>query len=289
MAKTFYFDEMLPFWNELDNLEKEMIKQGSIETKYKKGSLLHSSEQGCKGIMLLLSGGLRTYIVSDEGREVTLFRVNKGEACVLSGSCLMDSIAFDVMIEAVEDTEVIIIPSSVLSQIMEKHPRVEVLLPIIIAVFGGNKWFCNNMCGRGQLLSKLGGLLKFFKNKQAPRWLTSKWFRYGFLGFFLPMFFNMIFQTYLVAAKARTLTQAIKLFWTFKVPWGWTYTAGIVPDWIAQFSFGFYSLMLTSMLLGLIVMVFYKPRTWCTFCPMGTMTQSICKLKHKSNLNSNFK
>ena len=62
----------------------------------------------------------------------------------------------------------------------------------------------------------------------------------------------------------------IKLFWTFRVPWSWTYTGGTVADWVAQFSFGFYSLMLTSLLLGLIVMVLYKPRTWCAFCPMGT-------------------
>jgi len=87
--------------------------------------ILNRSEQECKGIMLLLSGGLRTYIVSDEGREVTLFRVGKGETCVLSGSCLMDSIVFDVMIEAVEDTEVIIIPTSVLSQIMKENPRLK--------------------------------------------------------------------------------------------------------------------------------------------------------------------
>ena len=57
--------------------------------------------------------------------------------------------------------------------------------------------------------------------------------------------------------------------------------AGTVADWVAQFSFGFYSLMLTSLLIGLIVMVLYKPRTWCAFCPMGTMTQGICKLKNK--------
>ena len=92
---------------------------------------------------------------------------------------------------------------------------------------------------------------------------------------------NMVFQTYLVAAGAASLREAIKLFWTFRVPWGWTYTAGTVADWVAQFSFGFYSLMLTSLLLGLIVMVLYKPRTWCAFCPMGTMTQGICKLKNK--------
>ncbi len=91
---------------------------------------------------------------------------------------------------------------------------------------------------------------------------------------------NMVFQTYLVGAGASSLREAIKLFWTFRVPWGWTYTAGTVADWVAQFSFGFYSLMLTSLLLGLIVMVLYKPRTWCAFCPMGTMTQGICKLKN---------
>ena len=125
-----------------------------------------------------------------------------------------------------------------------------------------------------------GGDLKCSRNKPTPRWMSSKWFRYGFLIFFLTMFGNMVFQTYLVGAGASSLREAIKLFWTFRVPWGWTYTAGTVADWVAQFSFGFYSLMLTSLLLGLIVMVLYKPRTWCTFCPMGTMTQGICKLKN---------
>lgn len=156
----------------------------------------------------------------------------------------------------------------------------ETLVPLGIAIFGGNKFFCNHLCGRGQLFSKLGGDLKCSRNKPTPRWMSSKWFRYGFLIFFLTMFGNMVFQTYLVGAGASSLREAIKLFWTFRVPWGWTYTAGTVADWVAQFSFGFYSLMLTSLLLGLIVMVLYKPRTWCTFCPMGTMTQGICKLKN---------
>lgn len=58
-------------------------------------------------------------------------------------------------------------------------------------------------------------------------------------------------------------------------------SGSIFPDWVAQFSFGFYSLMLTSLLIGLIVMIFFKPRTWCAFCPMGTMTQAICKLRNR--------
>lgn len=94
----------------------------------------------------------------------------------------------------------------------------------------------------------------------------------------------MIFQTWLVASGAESLKEVIKLFWTIRIPWGWTYTVGMVPDWIAKISFGFYSLMLTSTLIGLIVMALYKPRAWCSFCPMGTMTQGICKLKNKESM-----
>ena len=57
-----------------------------------------------------------------------------------------------------------------------------------------------------------------------------------------------------------------------------------MADWIAQFSFGFYSLMLTSTIIGLAVNTLWKSRTWCTFCPMGTMTQTICKIKAKEKL-----
>ena len=158
---------------------------------------------------------------------------------------------------------------------------IDFLVPLGFAVFGGNKWFCNHLCGRGQLSMKLGGGLKCSRNKPTPSWMYSKWFRYGFLAFFLAMFGNMLFQTWLVGSGASSLREAVKLFWTFRVPWGWAYTAGLVPDWAAQFSFGFYSLMLTSLLIGLIVMALFQPRTWCTFCPMGTMTQGICKLRRR--------
>ncbi|MGN0352060.1 MAG: 4Fe-4S binding protein [Roseburia sp.] len=157
---------------------------------------------------------------------------------------------------------------------------IDFIVPLIFAIAGGNKQFCNRYCGRGQLFRTLGTKGKCSRNKLAPKWIASKWFRYGFLVFFLTMFGNIIYQTWLVASGAANLREAIKLLWTFRVPWGWAYTAGTTYDWIAQFSFGFYSLMLTSTIIGLIVMVLYKPRTWCTFCPMGTMTQGICKIKN---------
>ncbi len=159
---------------------------------------------------------------------------------------------------------------------------IDFLLPLLVAVFGGNKWFCNNLCGRGQLFSLLGGKLGWSYGKPTPTFLISPWFRYGFLIFFLIMFGNVLLQTYLVFAGARSLKQTVSLAWTVHLPWDWAYTAGQVPDWAAQFSFGLYGIMLFSLLLGVLAMVLYKPRSWCVFCPMGTMTQGICKLKNKA-------
>ena len=88
---------------------------------------------------------------------------------------------------------------------------IDFLVPLGFALFGGNKHFCNHYCGRGQLFSKIGGTCKCSRNKPTPKWLSSKWFRYGFLVFFLTMFGIMIFNTYLVAAGAETLKEAIKV------------------------------------------------------------------------------
>lgn len=156
---------------------------------------------------------------------------------------------------------------------------IDFLVPIFVALFGGGKAFCNRYCGRGQLFSQLGSCMKCSRNAKTPRFLSSKWFRYGFLVFFLTMFGSMVFQTWMVASGAQSLSETLKLLWTFRVPWDWAYTAGTAADWVAQFSFGFYSVMLTSTIIGLAVMALFKPRTWCVFCPMGTMTQLICKLK----------
>lgn len=158
---------------------------------------------------------------------------------------------------------------------------IDFLVPLFFAFFKGEKTFCNRYCGRSQLFTFLGTNLGLSRKKLAPKWLHSKWFRIAFFAFFMTMFGNIIFQTYLVASGAESLREVVKLFWSIKVPWGWAYTQGLFPDWVAQFSFGFYSLMLTSTLIGLVLMLFFRPRTWCTFCPMGTMTQGICEIKMK--------
>ena len=83
------------------------------------------------------------------------------------------------------------------------------LIPLIIALFKGNKFFCNHMCGRGQLFKVLGRNLKCSRNKPAPRWMSSRWFRYGFLVFFMTMFATMLFQTYQVFSGAGSLKEAL--------------------------------------------------------------------------------
>ena len=74
----------------------------------------------------------------------------------------------------------------------------------------------------------------------------------------------------------------MQILWTFKVPWKIVTISGVTP-WGYQFAFGFYSMMLTSTILGIIIMLLYKPKSWCVYCPMGTMTQLISKVKYNPN------
>ena len=122
------YEMLFPFWSKLSDVEKDFIKQTIYVETYNKGMLMHRTEDSCKGLITVLSGQLRTYILSEEGREVTLFRVNAEEVCVLSASCLMDAITFDVLIEATEDTEVLVLPASTLNQVMQQNPHMELFL-----------------------------------------------------------------------------------------------------------------------------------------------------------------
>ena len=159
-------------------------------------------------------------------------------------------------------------------------------IPLIISIVRGNKAYCNRYCGRGQLFSLIGGRFGLSRKRDVPRWMKRKAFRYGFLIFFFAMFFQMLWVTGLVFAGAADLRQVVTLLWTFKLPWHWAYHGTLIAPWVAQFAFGFYSVMLTSTVLGLITMILFKPRSWCVYCPMGTMTQLICKARHACEKNS---
>ena len=154
------------------------------------------------------------------------------------------------------------------------------ITPLALSLMGKGKIYCNRYCGRGQLFQLLGEKYKLSRNKTIPAWMRSSLWRYAFLIWFLSMFCIMLFKTYLVFAGVNTLKEVVTLLWTFKVPWQFASAASLnIPLWMQQFGYGFYSVMLTSTILGVVTMLLYKPRSWCVYCPMGTMTQTICKLR----------
>lgn len=161
-------------------------------------------------------------------------------------------------------------------------------IPLIIAAFGGSKIYCGRYCGRGQLFQLIGGRFGLSRKKDVPRWMKSRVFRYAFLIFFFAMFFMMLWATYLVFDGAGSLSHTVRLLWTFDVPWHWAYHGTFFHPWVAQFAFGFYGVMLTSTILGIVTMVIFKPRSWCVYCPMGTMTQLICKARNHGSVPHGF-
>lgn len=118
----------IPFWDKLSKKEQKEI-ESSIRIEYfKKGYLINRTDSECRGAMIINHGQIRAFIISNDGREITLYRLSEGDFCVLSASCILDSIEFDVLIEAVEDTEIMLVPSNVLMNIKEKNPRLDAFL-----------------------------------------------------------------------------------------------------------------------------------------------------------------
>ena len=122
--KEKLLSEAYPFWERLSAEDRAELLRCAAPVSYRKGECVHRSDMGCTGAVLVLSGLLRVYIVSEEGREVTLFRIRRGEPCVLAASCLLDAIQFDLVIEAAEKADAIVIPAGVLQPIMESNPYV---------------------------------------------------------------------------------------------------------------------------------------------------------------------
>ena len=85
------------------------------------------------------------------------------------------------------------------------------LVPLLLAVGKGEKSYCNHYCGRGQLMQRLGN--RFSAQRACPGWLRSRWFRYGFLLFFLSMFASMLYMSYAVL-QGKPLSASITLLWT---------------------------------------------------------------------------
>lgn len=99
----------LPFWERLNESERKMLQDNSIIKKYPKGQLIYNSGNECSGLTMVLDGELRISIMSEEGREITLYRLHENELCALSASCILSQITFDTQTTATEECTVLLI------------------------------------------------------------------------------------------------------------------------------------------------------------------------------------
>lgn len=114
----------LPYWESLNEAEKNAVSQAAVIRKYDAGSILYGGAEAgtsCLGMVYVISGEIRAYIVSDEGREITLFRVGSGDGCILSASCLLSQISFDTQLIVSKAAEIMIVPSSVFGRLTEQN------------------------------------------------------------------------------------------------------------------------------------------------------------------------
>ena len=112
------FQDYFPIWNKLSEDEQKLLLDSLLCRTAKKGTVIHNGSNDCTGLFLVRSGQLRAYILSDEGREVTVYRLFERDMCLFSASCMMRSIQFEITIEAEKDTELWLIPVEIYQSLM---------------------------------------------------------------------------------------------------------------------------------------------------------------------------
>lgn len=118
------FETTFPVWNKLNSSQQSKLLNTLITRKVEKGTIIHNGMMHCTGLILVKSGQLRAYMISPEGREITLYRLFDYDMCLFSGYCIMRSIEFEVIVEVEKDTELWVIPSEIYKSIMDESADV---------------------------------------------------------------------------------------------------------------------------------------------------------------------
>lgn len=114
------FQQLFPVWEKLTPAQQQLISSSVLSRTLGKGAVLHNGSADCAGLVLIRSGQLRAYILSEDGREITLYRLLDRDICLFSASCVMRSVQFEIMIAAEKDSEVFIIPPYIYKKVMEE-------------------------------------------------------------------------------------------------------------------------------------------------------------------------
>lgn len=121
------YKKIFPFWNTLTEKERDDLCRHSMAQTYPKGADIHDGSE-CSGVFFIRSGCLRVYIMSEKGKEITLYRLHSGDMCMLSASCVLRSITFDVFIDAEEDSECYVISGPAFAAVSENNPEIRIFL-----------------------------------------------------------------------------------------------------------------------------------------------------------------
>jgi CRP/FNR family transcriptional regulator len=119
-----FLEEALPFWNSLTQNQKDILQNSAVSLSYSKGDNLHRGPHDCMGLILVKSGELRAYIISETGKGITLYRLFERDICILSASCMLKNINFDIYVEANRDSNIILIPTPVFDELNQNSLEV---------------------------------------------------------------------------------------------------------------------------------------------------------------------
>ena len=134
-------EQYFPFWNKLSHEQQQRLESSVNRRQYPAGTIVHSGRHDCLGLLLILSGQLRVYIITEEGKELTLYRLFDRDICLFTASCIMNSIQFDVTISADQDTTVLHIPPDVYKQCMqESAPASNYINELMASRFSDVMW-----------------------------------------------------------------------------------------------------------------------------------------------------
>ena len=138
--------EFFPEWDKLNDDQRNLIESTAVKRKINKDEVLHRGYGDCLGRVLVISGRFRAYIVSQSGREVTLYRLFERDICLFSASCVLSGIQFDISIEAEEDSEFYIIPPNIFNEVMEQSaPLANYANKIMASRFSDVMWLMDQI------------------------------------------------------------------------------------------------------------------------------------------------
>ena len=118
------FTRCFPVWDKLTPVQQQKLSEAVVSRRIPKGTVSQRGSLDCSGLLLVQSGQRRAYILSDEGQEITIYRLIEEDICLFSASCVMRNIQFDISIEAEKDTQIWVIPPDVYRALMEESAAV---------------------------------------------------------------------------------------------------------------------------------------------------------------------